>query len=287
MRTGSVQAEFDIRSNTMLSILNSVSSLQAENAISNTTNALNTNLEQLSTGLRINNGSDDAAGLSIVNGLQANIAGLSQSSLNANDGVGMLQTADGALSQVTALLDRAVTLATEASNGGLSTTQATALQTEYAAIQAEINNIGTTTDFNGTAVFGSTGSVFESDGTTSSTISTAVAALSSKGLGLTTTGTPLSTASGAQAELTLIDAAVSTVAGDRGTIGATVNQLTASQSVESAAVTNLTSAEDSIQNADVGKVVAEMTQNSVLEQTGMAALSQSNQMQQNVLKLVQ
>jgi flagellin len=287
MRTGSVQAEFDIRSNTMLSILNSVSSLQAENAIANTTNALNSNLEQLSTGLRINSGSDDAAGLSIVDGIQANIAGLTQSSNNASEGVGMLQTADGALSQVTALLNRAVTLATEASNGGLSTTQSTALQTEYAAIQAEINNIGTTTDFNGTAVFGSAGSVFESDGTTSSTISTAVAALSSKGLGLTTTGTPLSTSAGAQAELTLIDTAVNTVAADRGTIGATVNQLTASQSVESAAVTNLTSAEDSIQNADVGQVVAQMTQNSVLEQTGMAALSQSNQIQQNVLKLVQ
>jgi flagellin len=104
---------------------------------------------------------------------------------------------------------------------------------------------------------------------------------------LTTTGTPLSTSAGAQAELTLIDTAVNTVAADRGTIGATVNQLTASQSVESAAVTNLTSAEDSIQNADVGQVVAQMTQNSVLEQTGMAALSQSNQIQQNVLKLVQ
>jgi len=271
----------------MLSILNSVSSLQAENAIANTTNALNSNLEQLSTGLRINSGSDDAAGLSIVDGIQANIADLTQSSNNASEGVGMLQTADGALSQVTALLNRAVTLATEASNGGLSTTQSTALQTEYAAIQAEINNIGTTTDFNGTAVFGSAGSVFESDGTTSSTISTAVAALSSKGLGLTTTGTPLSTSAGAQAELTLIDTAVNTVAADRGTIGATVNQLTASQSVESAAVTNLTSAEDSIQNADVGQVVAQMTQNSVLEQTGMAALSQSNQIQQNVLKLVQ
>jgi flagellin len=77
------------------------------------------------------------------------------------------------------------------------------------------------------------------------------------------------------------------VAADRGTIGATVNQLTASQSVEGAAVTNLTSAVDSIQNADVGQVVAQMTQNSVLEQTGMAALSQSNSIQQNVLKLLQ
>jgi flagellin len=271
----------------MLSILNSVSSMQAENAISNTTNSLDTNLQQLSTGLRINSGSDDAAGLSIVNGLQANIAALTQSGNNASEGIGMLQTADGALSQVTTLLDRAVTLATEASNGGLSATQSTALQTEYSAIQAEIDNIGTTTDFNGTAVFGSAGSVFESDGITSGTITDAVAALSSGGLGLTTTGTPLSTAAGAQAELTKIDAAVNSVAASRGTIGATVNQLTASQGVESAAVTNLTSAEGSIQNADVGQVVAEMTQNSVLEQTGMAALSQANQIQQNILKLVQ
>ena len=271
----------------MLSILNSVSSLQAENALSNTTAALNKNLQQLSTGLRINTGADDAAGMSIANGLQANIAAISQSSQNASEGIGMLQTADGALSQVTTLLNRAITLATEASNGGLSATQSTALQTEYAAIQAEINNIGTTTDFNGTAVFGSAGSVYESDGTTSGTISDAVAALSSGGLGLTVKGTPLATAAGAQAELTLIDAAVSTVAASRGTIGATVNQLTASQSVEGAAVTNLTSAEDSIQNADVGQVVAQMTQNSILEQTGMAALSQSNQIQQNVLKLVQ
>jgi flagellin len=162
----------------MLSILNSVTSLQAENALSNTTTALNKNLEQLSTGLRINSGSDDAAGLSIANGLQANIAGLTQSSNNASDGVGMLQTADGALSQVTTLLNRAVTLATEAANGGLSSTQSTALQTEYTSIQAEIDNIGKTTDFNGTAVFGSSGSIFESDGTTSGTISDAVSALS-------------------------------------------------------------------------------------------------------------
>jgi len=273
----------------MLSILNSVSSLNAENAISNTTSALNKNLQQLSTGLRINSGSDDAAGLSIANGLQANVAALTQSSQNTSDGIGMLQTADGALSQVTTLLDRAVTLATEASNGGLSSTQATALQTEYASIQTEINNIGSTTDFNGTAVFGSSGSVFTSDGTAagSKSISDAVSALSSTALALKTTGTPLATTAGAQTELALITTAISTIAAARGTIGATVNQLNASASVEGTENTNLTSALDSIQNADIGQVVAQMTQNSVLEQTGMAALSQSNQMQQNVLKLVQ
>jgi flagellin len=102
-----------------------------------------------------------------------------------------------------------------------------------------------------------------------------------------TTGTALATTAGAQAELAKITAAISTIAADRGTIGAAVNQLNATQSVESTETTNLTGAVNSVENADIGQVVAQMTQNSVLEQTGMAALSQSNQIQQNVLKLLQ
>src|SRR5208337_3851002 len=125
----------------MLSILNSISSLTAENALSSTQTSLQNTLTQLSSGLKINSGSDDAAGLSIANGLQANIAALTQSSSNASDGIGILQTADGAMSQVTTLLNRAVTLATEASNGGLSTAQSTALDTEYQSILTEITNI--------------------------------------------------------------------------------------------------------------------------------------------------
>ena len=184
---GSVQAEFDIRSNTMLTILNSISSLNAENALSSTQANLQKTLTQLSSGLKINSGADDAAGLSIANGLQANIAALTQSSSNASDGIGVLQTADGAMSQVTTLLNRAVTLATEASNGGLSTDQSTALDTEYQSILTEITNISGTTNFNGTAVFGSTPAVYETDGssTGSTTLAnTAIAAVDASTLGL-------------------------------------------------------------------------------------------------------
>jgi flagellin len=102
-----------------------------------------------------------------------------------------------------------------------------------------------------------------------------------------TTGTALTTTAGAQAELAKITAAISTVAANRGNIGAAVNQLNATQGVEGAESTNLTSAVNSVENADIGQVVAQMTQNSVLEQTGMAALSQANQIQQTVLKLLQ
>ena len=142
-----------------LTILNNLSAMSAENSLSATQANLQNTLTQLSTGLRVNSGSDDAAGLEIANGMKANIAALTQSAQNATNGIGMLQTADGALSQVTTLLSRAVTLATEAANGGLSTganSQSAALDTEFQSILAEINQIGQTTDFNGQNVFSST-----------------------------------------------------------------------------------------------------------------------------------
>ncbi len=136
-----------------LGILNNIPSLEAENQLTLTSNALNTTLEQLSSGSRINSGADDPAGLAIANGLQANIAALTQSVSNANDGVGELQLADGALAQVTNLLDTAVTLATESATGTVSNTQRTAIQAQYASILAEINRIGTSTTYNSQAVF--------------------------------------------------------------------------------------------------------------------------------------
>jgi flagellin len=376
-----------------LSVLNNISSLTAENALSNTQMNLQKTLTQLSTGMKINSGSDDAAGLSIASGLNANIAALTQSQQNANNGIGLLQTADGALSQVTTLLNRAVTLATEASNGGLTTDQGTALNTEYGDILSEINQIGQATNFNGTNVFSSnapvsfsstqaglatttaltsgsittitdaatggtfvykaTGSstiatlnaaiaaavtegtlnstvtaaitsgqdviaesgtqgiqvstndavlgpmvpastndsstVYLGDGVTTgaanTTITTTIDALSSTALSLNTTS--LTSTTNATAALTAITAAVGNIALQRGQIGASVNRLTAATDNMANQVTNLQSAANSVQNADIGKTVANMTQYNVLQSTGMAALQQSNQAQQAVLKLVQ
>jgi flagellin len=136
-----------------IGILNNIASLAAENQLSITNNSLQSTLYQLSSGSRINSGADDAAGLAIANGLQANITALTQSARNANDGVGMLQVADGALAQVTTLLNRAVTLATESSTGTVSDTQRQALQSEFAQIKAEVDRIGSNTTYNGAAVF--------------------------------------------------------------------------------------------------------------------------------------
>jgi flagellin len=136
-----------------LGVLNNISALYAENSLNNTNNSLSTVLQQLSSGSQINSGSDDAAGLSLINGLQANSTALTQSSTNATEGVGLLQVADGALSQVTNLLNRAVTLATETANGTLNSTQEAAANQEYQSILSEINDIGSTTTYNSQQVF--------------------------------------------------------------------------------------------------------------------------------------
>jgi flagellin len=402
-----------------ITVLNNISDLTAEQALGNTQMSLQKTLTQLSTGLKINSGSDDAAGLSIVNGMTANIAALTQSQQNASNGVGLLQTADGALSQVTTLLNRAVTISTEASTSGITGSQSTALNTEFQSILSEINQIGQTTNFNGQNVFaGNTGTAFETSAgtlanalTTSSTlaansvttitdgtngdsfsftanaagtstianlntaiaaavtagtftatafsvgsvvqgtkgvqaadsnnlelaatngdaltvttsdnttlqsltayagatdnnsvfisdsstvdsplntqINTSIGALSATTLGLSTSGgvtDDLTTAATAQTALTAINSAITAVSAQRGTIGASVNRLNAASTVMGDQVTNLQSAANSLQNADIGVTVANMTQYNVLESTGMAALQQANQAQQAVLKLVQ
>ena len=148
-----------------LGVLNNISAIYSENNLNNTNNSLSKTLQQLSSGSKINSGADDAAGLSLVDGLQANASALAQSQTNATEGVGLLQVADGALSQVTSLLNRAVTLATEASNGTLNGSQDTAANQEYQSILSEISNIGSTTTYNQQGVFGTNTNIYTGDST--------------------------------------------------------------------------------------------------------------------------
>jgi flagellin len=178
-----------------ISLLNNIAALEAQNQLQSTQTKLQSTLFQLSSGSRINSGADDAAGLAIANGLEANITALTQSSANANSGVGSLQVADGALAQITTLLNRAVTLATEGATGTVSTSQRQALDTEYQQINAEIASIGSSTNYNGTAVFTAAAqNVFLSDGVSNSTISTTTGALSNSTLGLVAGSSTVTTA---------------------------------------------------------------------------------------------
>src|ERR1019366_4138301 len=170
-----------------LSVLNNIASLAAQNQLSITNSNLQKALFQLSSGSRINTGADDAAGLAIADGLHANITALTQSARNANDGVGELQVADGSLAQVTTMLNRAITLATEAATGTVSDAQRTSLDAEFTAIKAEIDRVGSKTNYNGGQVFtANTLNVFLSDAgaTSNSTIGVTTGLLSSTGLSL-------------------------------------------------------------------------------------------------------
>ena len=279
----------------MLSVLNNVSSLAAQNQLSMTQASLQKTLYQLSSGSRINTGADDAAGLAIADGLHANLTALTQSARNASDGVGSLQVADGALAQVTALLNRAVTLATEASTGTVSDTQRTTIDAEFTAIKAEIDRIGSSTNYNAGQVFTATATaIYLSDGTSggSTSITVTTGALASSAIGFSGTpvdisGDDLTSAANAQTALGDLTSAIANVAADRGALGAEINRLQSASAVITNQVQNLTNAEDGIRAADIPTAVSTMSRLTILEQTGMSALQQSNQLQGAVLKLLQ
>jgi flagellin len=276
-----------------LGILTNVAATYAQNNLNQTQGSLQTVLQQLSSGSRINSGADDAAGLSVADGLHANVAALTQSAQNAQNGVGLLQTADGALSQVTSLLDRATTLATEASNGGLTTAQLTAADTEFQSIITQIGNIGGKTNFNSTGVFSATATNFVvTDGTTAgtTTIATTTGALSSTSIGGVTFAPAtdaLTTAALAGTTLTDVTNAIAGISAQRGTIGAGINQLSAAANVASSESVNLSSAESSIRSTNYGQATSDLAKFQVLSQTGISALAQANSVQQEILKLLQ
>ena len=302
-----------------LGVLNNIAATYAANNLSNTQTSLQNVLTQLSSGSRINSGADDAAGLSLANGLQANQSALTQSASNVSLGVGLLQTADGALSQVSNLLNRAVTLATEAGNGTLNATQSAAANQEYKSILAEINNIGATTTYNGNAVFGASASIYTSDGTSTGTsIDTlTIAGLKSSSVGdangtitytaaagttpatITYTAgagatdhvdlstTDLTSAANAQTALASIYTAITDVAAQRGYLGSQINTLNAIAGVETTQSENLSSASNSIMATDYTKATSELSKYQILTQTGISALAQANSTQQAVTKLLQ
>jgi len=279
-----------------ISLLNNIASLEAQNQLQVTQNKLQNTLFQLSSGSRINSGADDAAGLAIANGLQANVTALSQSAANAQNGVGALQVSDGGLAQVTTLLNRAVTLATESATGTVSNNQRTALDAEFTQIKAEIDRIGSSTTFNGTSVFTAAATnIFLTDASSAAannTISVTVGSLASTSISYN--GTTISFAndnltSSANAVTTLADinTAISNVAGIRGTIGAGINRLQSAVNVINSQVQNLTAAQDQITAANIPQQVTNLSEFSILNQSGISALAQANSAQQSILKLLQ
>jgi flagellin len=289
------------------SIINNIGSLNALNKLTGTNRGLTKALERLSSGLRINSAADDASGLAIADSLRADVAALNQAVRNANDGIGMVQVADGALAEISNLLQRAVALAEQAASdtsGADAGTEKAAINNEYEQIIQEINRISITVDFNGRVLFGTTGATLDVQVGASATAAANVITLTTSaleavgggvgGLGLTGTGTgitatttALTTKAGAATELDLVRAAIDTISSLRGDLGSARNRLDAVISVVAIQAQNLTAAESQIRDADVAAEIVNMTKFQVLNQTGLAALAQANGTTQSVLSLLQ
>jgi len=282
----------------MTVINTNINSLISQNALVRNNRALSSSMEQLSTGKRINSAADDAAGLAISNKMTAQIRGLNQAIRNANDGISLLQTAEGATNEITNMLQRMRELAVQAANDTYTAGDRSALNAEVAELQDEITRIGTNTEWNGMKLFiaataGSAGGIGTSgsvslqvgvDGTDTDRISVQLNEITTSTLGVSAIS--LSTAASAQSALDTLDAAISMIDEDRATFGATINRLTYAVDNLSNIAQNTSASRSRILDTDYAKASAELARTQIIQQAATAILAQANQSQQSVLKLL-
>jgi flagellin len=269
-----------------LSVQTNIEAMDAHRNLVNTANQLASSMQKLSSGYRINKAADDAAGLAISQKLSAQVSGLTQAAQNGQDAVNLVQTADGALGEVTSILQRVRDLAVEYNNGTLSSSDQAAITAEVAQLCAEVSSIGSDTQFNGIALLtGSATITFQVGANDGETISTSATALFGAGSGFAVDSAVFSF-SGSTINLSAIDAAISSVSTDRATFGAVQNRLQDSLTNLSNYQENLSAAESSIKDVDMASEMVNFTKLQVLQQAGMSVLSQANQAPQSVLALL-
>jgi len=264
-----------------------VSSLNAQRQLMNSGNSLDTSFKRLSSGLRINSAADDAAGLQISDRLTSQINGLNQGNRNANDGISLAQTAEGALDEVTSMFQRIRTLAVQAQNGINSSADRVALQEEVSALRLELSRIGSTTEFGGVSLltggYSATFLVGANAGQKISINLSRTAGFGASGLGID--GNILS-AGGASAMLSDIDAALSIVGSTRAELGAIQNRFQSTIRNLSNIAENVSEARSRIKDTDFATETAELTRNQILQQATTTVLSQANQRPQAALSLL-
>lgn len=264
------------------------SSLNAQRQLFDSQNALSTSFERLSSGFRINRASDDAAGLQISNQLTSQITGIEQSVRNANDAISLVQTAEGALAEVTTSLQRIRQLSIQSQNGINSSADRTALQQEVTALVSEISRIGSDTSFaNVNVLNGSFSATFQVGANAGQSISVNISRTGGFGAsGLGVGSVDISTASGASSALAAIDTAISTIGAQRASLGALQNRFQSTIRNLSNVEENLTAARSRIQDTDFASETASLTRNQIVQQASISVLSQANQQPQAALSLL-
>ncbi|MFQ1964225.1 flagellin [Aeromonas veronii] len=292
------------------------SSLNAQRNLMNTSKSLDTSYTRLASGLRINSAKDDAAGLQISNRLTSQINGLDQGNRNANDGISLAQTAEGAMDEVTGMLQRMRTLAQQSANGSNSAKDREALQKEVDQLGSEINRISKDTTFAGTKLLDGTFagsfqvgadsnqtigfSLSQADGFSISGIAAAATATVNVGTvigtaiavntifisGASAGGISISSQSGAQAVLAAADAMLGVVDGKRAELGAVQNRLDSTIRNQANISENVSAARSRIRDADFATETANMTKQNILQQAASSVLAQANQRPQSALSLL-
>ena len=276
---------------TMLSINTNVGALKAATASYSVNKSMEESMQRLSTGKRINSAADDAAGLQISTRLSAEIGGLNMAARNAADAHAMLASAEGASQEIHTILLRMRELAVQASNGTMEDADRNAVNSEFVALEAEINRINDNTTWGGIALtngaFTTTlGGVFHVGTDAGQTITHAIEDLATTAIGLTAAIT-MATRAGADAAITAIDTAISTVGTEREQMGAVMNRLDHTIANLVQVSTQLQVSKGRIEDADFAAESANLARTQVLQQASMAMLSQANASKQNILSLFQ
>jgi len=270
-----------LRVNTNIAALNAARSLQRS------TNDLNRSLERLSSGLRINKARDDAAGLAIAENFRSVVRGVQVAQRNAQDGIALVQTAEGGLATVADIVQRMRELAVQAANGTLSNANRTSLQGEVTQLIAQVNAIASNTEFNGVAVLDSTdATTFQVGARNGQTIAIDFATFRSRAQDIGVNTVDISTQAGAQTALTTLDTAVNNINTRRATLGAIQNRIEFTVQTLQIQEENTAFAESQIRDADIARETIQFTRNQILLSAGTSVLAQSNVVPQTALQLL-
>ena len=274
-----------------LVITTNVASLNAQKNLAGTNRAMDTSLARLSSGFRINQAADDAAGLAISENLRAQIRGLGQASRNSQDGISLVQVAEGGLNEISNMLIRLRELGVQAASDTIGDTERKFLDVEYQQLKSEIQRVSEVTTFNGYDLLNGTGGIMDvqvgvHNDPFKDRISFNTAAANSTLASLGISAENVGTKEGAQISLEAIDNAMVSVNAMRANFGAMQNRLTSTMNNLAIAHENLSAANSRIRDTDVAKESAELTRNSILKQAGVSVLGQANATQQVALKLL-
>ena len=272
-----------------LRVNTNTASINAQRNLASVTDRLGTNFRRLSTGLRISTAADDAAGLAISERLRSQVRSLDQAKRNANDGISLVQTAEGALNEVNSVLTRLRELSIQAANGSVSNQDKDTLNEEFTSLVNEIDRIAQSTEFNGINLLdGSSASVsFQVGyGTTAGvdTLDVTLQAADETALGLDSLD--ISSTGNTSTAIAAIDTAINTVSSLRGSLGAAQNRLGSTINNLAIQTENLSAAESRIRDVDVAYETAQLTRNSILQQASISILAQANAQPQSALALL-